>query len=43
MDVSLWQESDEPAAARSQPWSGCPANQPDPELEAFRRQLEGLL
>lgn len=37
MDVSLWQEQPDPAAAVEQPQS------PDPELEAFRRQLEGLL
>ncbi|MFU8884398.1 MAG: DUF3110 domain-containing protein [Cyanobacteriota bacterium] len=41
MDVSLWQESDDPAAA-PQPGSDAETN-PDPELEAFRRQLEGLL
>ena len=37
MDVSLWQEQAEPVAAVEQQQS------PDPELEAFRRQLEGLL
>ena len=37
MDVSLWQEQPDPAAAVEQPQA------PDPELEAFRRQLEGLL
>jgi hypothetical protein len=37
MDVSLWQEQPDTAAAVEQPQS------PDPELEAFRRQLEGLL
>ena len=37
MDVSLWQEQPDPVAALEQQQS------PDPELEAFRRQLEGLL
>jgi hypothetical protein len=38
MDVSLWQEQPEAASALAEA-----SMQPDPELEAFRRQLEGLL
>jgi hypothetical protein len=38
MDVSLWQEQPEAASALAEA-----SPQPDPELEAFRRQLEGLL
>ncbi len=38
MDVSLWQEQDQ-AAHQDQPAD----TDADPELEAFRRQLEGLL
>lgn len=38
MDVSLWQEQPEAASALAEA-----PPQPDPELEAFRRQLEGLL
>jgi hypothetical protein len=38
MDVSLWQEQPETAGALAEA-----SPQPDPELEAFRRQLEGLL
>lgn len=33
MDVSQWKETEGPE----------PASQPDPEVEAFRRRLEGLL
>jgi hypothetical protein len=50
MDVSLWQEQDEsvsqdnPVSHDSPVSQDSPANNtPDPELEAFRRQLEGLL
>ncbi|TVS03159.1 MAG: DUF3110 domain-containing protein [Cyanobium sp. PLM2.Bin73] len=40
MDVSTWQEGAEPGAAAEAPDPAAPA---DPDLEAFRRQLEGLL
>jgi len=40
MDVSTWQEGVEPGAAAEAP---DPAASTDPDLEAFRRQLEGLL
>jgi hypothetical protein len=44
MDVSLWQEQDESVSQDNPVSQDSPANNtPDPELEAFRRQLEGLL
>jgi hypothetical protein len=53
MDVSLWQEQPEPADVVEQGGeqgveqgaaaAGDSLPSPDPELEAFRRQLEGLL
>jgi hypothetical protein len=45
MDVSLWQEQDETAAAAEAAGAVAEPLQEglDPELEAFRRQLEGLL
>jgi hypothetical protein len=41
MDVTLWQEGLEPGDAPARPTDPVPST--DPELEAFRRQLEGLL
>lgn len=46
MDVSLWQEQTESASASEPAGAVADLQQqqaPDPELEAFRRQLEGLL
>lgn len=44
MDVSLWQEQAEPAGAGGSARALAePTAAADPELEAFRRQLEGLL
>lgn len=49
MDVSTWQEQAEAAAAAAAAGTGAEAggagssNPGDPELEAFRRRLEGLL
>lgn len=42
MDVSSWQEGAEPGAA-TEAGSADPGATADPDLEAFRRQLEGLL
>jgi hypothetical protein len=41
LDVSHWQEQDEGAGGDSQ--DNEPIHSGDPEVEAFRRQLEGLL
>ena len=44
MDVSNWQENaPEPSQQSSQQPSGETIHSDDPELEAFRRRLEGLL
>ncbi len=42
MDVSLWREQAEAAGSASET-GGAGAEERDPELEAFRRRLEGLL
>ena len=48
MDVANWQDSDDgsdaaPGANSGSKTTAEPIESPDPELEAFRRQLEGLL
>ena len=48
MDVTLWQDQPEPGGAGAAEAAGAvaeprPLQSLDPELEAFRRQLEGLL
>ncbi|MEX1316718.1 MAG: DUF3110 domain-containing protein [Synechococcaceae cyanobacterium] len=45
MDVTHWQEDDGQAGSPAAPEveAGEPISSGDPELEAFRRQLEGLL
>lgn len=42
MDVSLWREQAETAGGAAEP-GGAGVEACDPELEAFRRRLEGLL
>jgi protein involved in sex pheromone biosynthesis len=43
LDVSNWQDVDESAAVNPSASEADPIRSQDPELEAFRRQLEGLL
>jgi hypothetical protein len=43
LDVSNWQDVDESAAVNPNASEADPIRSQDPELEAFRRQLEGLL
>lgn len=43
MDVSNWQETEDSAGAPAPEAAPEPISSGDPELEAFRRQLEGLL
>ncbi|MEB3331883.1 MAG: DUF3110 domain-containing protein [Synechococcaceae cyanobacterium] len=43
MDVSTWQEDHAEPSDLASPLAGTSSTTPDPELEAFRRRLEGLL